>query len=205
MHFDVGAWIGAADGGRAAGGTAAMLLHTGQRMIAGERRGVAGTGFRTCCTGTRGARRLHARKRVIAGKRRSVAGGNFRARGARRLHAGKRMIALNGIAGTGFRTLTRRRVAGRGSADVVALRRDRGDRRTRMRGNDAGAAQLGCVAGRRNGRMAVIVVERQRWIFCRNLHVLGLLPRRRHVMLAGGGNLLWRRMRRRVAPPVPPL
>jgi hypothetical protein len=102
---------------------------------------------------------------VIAGKRRGVgSGGDFCARGARRLHAGKRMIALNGrgIAGTGFRTLTRRRVAGRcaaGMTDVMALRRDRGNRRTRMRGNDAGAAQLRRVRGRRNGGLAVIVVE----------------------------------------------
>src|SRR6476620_3992982 len=109
MRFDVGAWIRAADGGRAAGGTAAVLLHTGKRMIARKRRGVGGTGFRTCCAGS------------------CRAGSSAGTRGARRLHAGKRMIALKRIAGTGFRTLTRRRVASRGSAgttDVVALRRD---------------------------------------------------------------------------------
>ena len=54
------------------------------------------------------------------------------------------MIALNGrgIAWTGFRTLTCRRVAGRcatGATDMMALRLDRGKRRTRMRGDDAGA------------------------------------------------------------------
>ena len=51
------------------------------------------------------------------------------------------MIALNGrgIARTGFRTLTCRRVAGRGATDMMALRLDRGKRRTRMRGDDAGA------------------------------------------------------------------
>ena len=82
---------------------------------------------------------------MIAGKRRGVgSGGDFCARGARRLHAGKRMIALNGrgIARTGFRTLTCRRVAGRcatGATDMMALRLDRGKRRTRMRGDDAGA------------------------------------------------------------------
>jgi len=79
---------------------------------------------------------------VIAGKRRSVSsGGDFCARDARRLHARKRMIALNGrgIARTGFRTLTCRRVAGRGATDMMALRLDRGKRRTRMRGDDAGA------------------------------------------------------------------
>ena len=106
MRFDVGAWIRAADGGRAAGGTAAVLLHTGKRMIARKRRGVGGTGFRTCCAGT-----------CCAGSCRACT------RGARRLHAGKRMIALKRIAGTGFRTLTRRGVASRGSAgttDVVA-------------------------------------------------------------------------------------
>ena len=53
------------------------------------------------------------------------------------------MIALNGrgIARTGFRTLTCRRVAGRcatGATDMMALRLDRGKRRTRMRGDDAG-------------------------------------------------------------------
>jgi hypothetical protein len=47
--------------------------------------------------------------------------------------------------------------------------------------------------------MGVIVVERQRRIFRRHLHVLRLLRRRRHVLLIGGGNLLWRRMRRRTA------
>ena len=103
-----------------------------------------------------------------------------------------------GIAGTGSCTLTWRRVAGHGAAgaaDVVALRGNRSNRRTRMRGDDAGTAQLRRVRGRRNGGMTLIVVERQRWIFRRNLHVLGLLPRRRHVMLAGGGNLLWCRLR----------
>ena len=110
------------------------------------------------------------------------------------------MITLNdrGIAGTGSCTLTWRRVAGHGApgaADVVALRGNRSNRRTRMRGDDAGTAQLRRVRGRRNGGMTLIVVERQRWIFRRNLHVLSLLPRRRHVLLAGGGNLLWCRLR----------
>jgi hypothetical protein len=112
---------------------------------------------------------------VIAGKRRGVgSGGDFCARGARRLHAGKRVITLNGrgIAGTRFCTLTYRRVAGRGAADVVTLRGNRGNRRTRMRGNDAGTAQLRRVRGRRNGGMALIVVERQRRILRRHLHVL---------------------------------
>ena len=124
-----------------------------------------------------------------------------RARGARRLHTGKRVITLNGrgIAGTGFCTLTRRRrVAGRcaaGMTDVVALRGNRGNRRTRMRGDDAGTAHLRRVRGRRNGGMAVIVVERQRRIFRRHLHVLRLLRRRRHVLLVDGGNLLRRRLR----------
>ena len=134
MHFDVGAWIRAADRGRAAGGTAAVLLHTGKRMIARQRRGVAGTGFRTCCAGTLPAPCT---------------------RGARRLHAGKRVIALKPHCRDRFSHLTRRRVASRGAAgttDVMALRRDRGNRRTRMRGNDAGAAQLRRVGGRRDGR-----------------------------------------------------
>jgi hypothetical protein len=114
------------------------------------------------------------------------------------------MIALNGrgIARTGFRTLTRRRVAGRcatGTTDMMALRLDRGNRRTRMRGNDAGAVQLRRVRGRRNGGMALIVVERQRRIFRRHLHVLCLLRRRRYVLLIGGGNLLWGRLRCRTA------
>ena len=147
---------------------------------------------------------------MIAGKRRGVgSGGDFCARGARRLHAGKRVIALSGrgIAGTGFCTLTRRRrVAGRcaaGMTDVVALRGNRGNRRTRMRGDDAGTAHLRRVRGRRNGGMAVIVVERQRRIFRRHLHVLRLLRRRRHVLLVDGGNLLRRRLRcRATAPPL---
>ena len=142
---------------------------------------------------------------MIAGERRGVgSGGDFCARGARRLHAGKRVITLNGrgVAGTGFCTLTCWRVAGRGAAgatDVVALRGNRGNRRTRMRGNNAGTAQLRRVRGRRNGGMALIVVERQRRIFRRHLHVLRLLRRRRHVLLVGGGNLLRRRLRRRAA------
>ena len=88
------------------------------------------------------------------------------------------MITLNGrgIAGTGL--CTRRRSRG---ANVMACRRDRGNRRTRMRGSDAGTAQLRRVCGRRNGGMALIVVERQRRIFRRHLHVLRLLRRRRHV------------------------
>src|SRR6476620_2207105 len=136
-------------------------------------------------------------------------GGDFCARGARRLHAGKRVIALSGrgIAGTGFCTLTRRRrVAGRcaaGMTDVVALRGNRGNRRTRMRCDDAGTAHLRRVRGRRNGGMAVIVVERQRRIFRRHWHVLRLLRRRRHVLLVDGGNLLRRRLRcRATAAPI---
>jgi len=103
-----------------------------------------GSGGDFCARDAR--RRLHAGKRVIAGMRRSVgSGGDFCARDARRrLHAGKRMIALDGrgIARTGFRTLTYRRVADRratGATDMMALRLDRGKRRTRMRGYDAGA------------------------------------------------------------------
>jgi hypothetical protein len=47
------------------------------------------------------------------------------------------MIALNcrGIARTGFRTLT---CCATGATDMMALRLDRGKRRTRMRGDDAG-------------------------------------------------------------------
>ena len=81
---------------------------------------------------------------MIAGKRRGVgSGGGFCARDAWRLHARKRMIALNGrgIARTSFHTLTCRRVAGRcdtGATDMMALRRDRGKWRPRMRGDDAG-------------------------------------------------------------------
>jgi hypothetical protein len=114
------------------------------------------------------------------------------------------MITLNGrgIAWTGFRTFTCRRVAGRcaaGATDMMALRLDRGNRRTRMRGDNAGTVQLRRVCGRRNGGMAVIVVERQRRIFRRHLHVLRLLRRRRHVLLIGGGNLLRRRPHRGTA------
>src|SRR6516164_7867302 len=47
--------------------------------------------------------------------------------------------------------------------------------------------------------MALIVVERQRRIFRRHLHVLRLLRSRRHVLLVGGGNLLRRLLRRRAA------
>src|SRR6516164_5048417 len=47
--------------------------------------------------------------------------------------------------------------------------------------------------------MALIVVERQRWIFRRHLHVLRLLRSRRHVLLVGGGNLLRRLLGRRAA------
>src|SRR5262249_21643915 len=83
--------------------------------------------------------------------------------------------------------------------DVVVLRGNRGNRRTRMRGSNAGTAQLRRVCGRRNGGMALIVVERQRRIFRRHLHMLRLLRRRRHVLLISGGNLLWGRLRRRTA------
>ena len=55
MHFDVGTRIRAANGGRAAGGTSAMLLHTGKRMIAWQSRSVAGAGLRTGGAGTHGA------------------------------------------------------------------------------------------------------------------------------------------------------
>ena len=108
------------------------------------------------------------------------------------------MITMNGrsIARTGF--CTRRHIAGRRAADVVALRRDRRNRRAWVSGDDTGAAQLRRVCGRRNGGMALIIVERQRRIFRRHLHVLRLLRRRRHV-LVGGGNLLRRRPRRRAA------
>jgi hypothetical protein len=82
---------------------------------------------------------------------------------------------------------------------MMALRLDRGNRRTRMRGGNAGTVQLRRVCGRRNGGMAVITVERQRRIFRRHLHVLRLLRRRRHVLLTGGGNLLWRRPHRGAA------
>ena len=170
MRFDVGASIRAADGGRAAGGTAAVLLHTGKRMIARKRCGVGGTGFRTCCAG-------------------SSAG----TRGARRLHAGKRMIALKRIAGTGFRTLTRRRVASRRCPAPPTLWPCGAIAATGIPGCAAttpAPLSLRRVAGRRNGRMAMIVVERQRRIFRRHLHVLRLLRRRWHMVLIGGGNLL---------------
>ena len=162
-----------------------------------SRSGVAGAGFRTGGTRTRGARRLDAGKRVIARKRRGVGSrDDFCARGARRLHARKRMITVNdrGIA------CTRRRSHGAADAtDVMASWRDRGNRRTRMRGDDAGTAQLRRVCGCRNGGMASIVVERQRRIFSSRLHVLRLLRRRRHTLLVGGSNLLRRRVRRRAA------
>ena len=110
------------------------------------------------------------------------------------------MIAVNGrgIAGTDF--CTRRRSHGAADApNVMAMRRDRGNRRTRMRGDDAGTTQLRRVCSRRNGGMALIFVERQRRIFRSHLHVLRLLRRRRHTLLVGGGNLLRRRLRRRPA------
>src|SRR6516165_9066995 len=47
--------------------------------------------------------------------------------------------------------------------------------------------------------MALVVVERQRRVFRRHLHVLRLLRSRRHVLLVGGGNLLRRLLRRRAA------
>jgi hypothetical protein len=189
-------------GGTGAGSCSTTSLHTRKRMIARESRSsVAGAGFRTGGTGTRGARRLDSGKRVIARERRGVGSGDdFCARGARRLHAGKRMITVNdrGIAGTGF--CTRRRYHGAADAtDVMASRCDRGNRRTRMRGDDAGTAQLRRVCGCRNGGMALIVVERQRRIFRSHLHVLRLLRCRRHTLLVGGGNLLRRRVRRRAA------
>ena len=138
---------------------------------------------------------------MIARKRRGIGSGNdFCARDARRLHAGKRMITVNGrgIAGTGF--CTRRRSRGAADAtDVMASRRNRGNRRTRMRGDDAGTTQLRRVCGRRNGGMALIVVERQRRIFRSHLHVLRLLRRRQHALLVDSGNLLRRRLRRRAA------
>ena len=151
VHFDVGIGGRAADNRRAAGGSPAMLLRAGKRLIAGNGRGIAAG------AGGSPAMLLHAGKRVIAGNSRGIAGGAGGGSPAMLLHAGKRMIAL-------IRTLTRRRVAGccaPGMTDVMALRRDRGNRRTRMRGNDAGAAQLRRVCGRRNGGMALIVVERQ--------------------------------------------
>ena len=48
--------------------------------------------------------------------------------------------------------------------NVMALRCDGGNRRAGMRGNDFGPAQLARVPGRRDGRMAVIVVKRKRRI-----------------------------------------
>src|SRR6516165_1584682 len=47
--------------------------------------------------------------------------------------------------------------------------------------------------------MALIVVERQRRIFRRHLHVLRLLRTRRHGLLVVGGNLLRRLLRRRAS------
>jgi hypothetical protein len=84
-------------------------------------------------------------------------------------------------------------------AEMMALRIDRRNRRTRMRGDYAGTVQLRRVCGRRNGWMTLIVVERQRRIFRRHSHVLRLLRRRRHVLLTGGGNLLRRRPHRGTA------
>jgi hypothetical protein len=151
-----------------------MLLHIRKRMIASRR--VAGAG--TC-----GARRLHAGKRVIAGQGCGIGSGDdFCARCPRRLNAGERVIAGKccgvgaggdfcarcprrnclGIAETGF--CTRGRSASRGAtvnADAMALRRNRGNRRARMRGDNANAPQLRRVCRRRNSGMAVIVVERQ--------------------------------------------
>ena len=64
-----------------------------------------------------------------------------------------------------------------------------------MRGNDAGPAQLARVPGRRDGRMAVIVVKRKRRISRRRLHVLRLLGRRADMMPVGCCELLRRRPR----------
>ena len=78
--------------------------------------------------------------------------------------AGKGVITLNdrGVVGTGFCALTWCRVSGRGAAgaaDAVALRGNRSNRRTRMRGDDAGTAKLRRMRRRRNAGMALIVVE----------------------------------------------
>ena len=82
---------------------------------------------------------------MIAGKRRGVGSGrDFCARGARRLHAGKRVIARqeSQCCRDRFLHLDRpparcRSLRRRGMTDVVALRGNRGNRRTRMRGDDA--------------------------------------------------------------------
>ena len=106
------------------------------------------------------------------------------------------MITLNGrgIAGTGLCTRRRSR-GGADASDVMTCRWDRGNRRTRMRGDDAGTTQLRRVCGRRNSGVTLIFVERQRRIFRSHLHVLRLLRRRRHTLLVGGGNLLRCRLR----------
>ena len=68
-----------------------------------------------------------------------------------------------------------------------------GDWHTRLRRNNARAFELR-MRSSRNSRMAVIVIERKRWVLRRCLHVLLLRGRRRDVVLVDGGKLLrpWR-------------
>ena len=100
------------------------------------RRGTCAAGRRTTGAGTAASTLMH----FDVGIWRRAADNRRTAGPAVLLHAGKRMIALigHGVAGNDFPALARRRVAGRGAAgtaDVMALRRDRSYRCTGMRSN----------------------------------------------------------------------
>src|SRR5579862_1081622 len=75
------------------------------------------------------------------------------------------------------------------SGDPVTLRFNRSDRLTGMRGNDTRAFEIRSVDSGRNGRVSMVVVERQRRIPRRGVHVFNLLRRGGRVRIAGGGEL----------------
>lgn len=132
--------------GRRSGARTIMhFVHFGAWMGVGDRR----TARRICAMRWR-----DAGESMIARRCCRVARADLCTRSAW-LYAGERMIARDSRStGSEFRTSR-----SAGTADVVALRRNRGYRRSGMRANDSGAAQLAGMDGRRDGRMAVIVVE----------------------------------------------
>jgi hypothetical protein len=92
----------------------------------------------------------HAGESMIAWRGHYIAGADLCSRSAR-----QRMVARDGRR-TGSEFRPSRRAEG---ANVMALRRDRRNRRSRVSTNDADAAQLPRMSGRRDRGMAVIVVE----------------------------------------------
>ena len=128
-----------------------------------------------------------------------IARADCRVAGTRWCAAGDDLVAWSGrrVAGTNLVARKGCRIAW--SSLPMAFRRHSGNRLAWARRNDSRSFKQCGMCGSRNGRVAVIAVERKRGIFRRSFYVARLLGRRGNMMFFAGGELFWRRLRRRSA------